>query len=266
MTKNSFALDKFEITAKDEMASDTSLLTLKGRLDFTPGQFIIVEDDHFGESAYAPCSDPKEKKSFQICIRSCGSTSDSLSKLLPGETVKLRGPYGNGWPREDIKDKDVVLIAGGMGLVPLRPLVLEYISGKLKFHSLKLFAGFKSSSHLLFEKDLGNWRKKYDVKVAVEYIANDFWGEKGLITEILSNAHFGQARTVFLLCGPEVMIGPIVEVLLTKKIQKNQIYISYERRMECGIGVCQHCNIGKFLVCQDGPIFRLDQIESELEK
>ncbi|MCX6808058.1 MAG: FAD/NAD(P)-binding protein [Candidatus Berkelbacteria bacterium] len=262
-----FKYTSYEIIKKEEMMPGMFLFRLKGRLDFKPGQFVQAALEHFGEGTFAPCSDPNQKDYFELCIRGCGSTSNGLITLLPGDEMLVRGPYGNGWPIKKLWYKDTLLIAGGMGLVPLRPLIFEMLRSKINFDKITLVAGFKTDEHLLFSHDLEIWRKKLSKVIpVVEIGSKNFWGEIGMITEPLKNLVFNKKKTIALICGPEVMVPFVNQVLEEKGLPHNQIYISYERRMECGIGICQHCNIGSHLVCKDGPIFRYDQIKEEVGK
>lgn len=257
----------YPIIGKTELAPDTFLLRMAGKIQFKPGQFCQVDLPHVGEATFAYCSDPKEKKFFELCIRGCGSTSNAVTRLMPGEKMNIRGPYGNGWPTKELRRHNIILIAGGLGLVPLRPLIFEMLHERKNFGKITLIAGGKTSEHILFESDLITWKKKLDKVIAVaEYVEGDFWGAKGLITAPIEKLEIEAKKTMSLICGPEVMVPFVNNVLLDKGLAENQIYISYERRMECGIGVCQHCNIGKYLVCKDGPVFRYDLIKPELDK
>lgn len=261
-----FEYKEYEILSKEEMAPSTFLFRLKGKLKFAPGQFVQVSLEHYGEATFAPCSDPGNQDFFELCIRGCGGTTNELIKLLPGDSVQIRGPYGNGWPMAKLLDKEIVIVAGGLGLVPLRPFIFELIGNKTEFKKIILIAGAKSNHHLLFENDLLSWKKKLNqLEVYVEYRDRTFWGEKGRVTEPLKKLALNK-KTLALLCGPEVMIPYCNDILLNKGIPEENIFISFERRMECGIGICQHCNIGKYLVCEDGPIFSLNKIKEELRK
>jgi len=249
---NNFTYQSYEIISKEELTSDTFLFRMKGHLSFIPGQFVQVTLPHFGEATFAPCSDSEEKK---------------LIKLLPGDEMKVRGPYGNGWPIAKIINKNVLLIAGGLGIVPLRPIILQILKYQSEFKKIYLTLGFKSDLHILFEKEIIDWKEKLDyLKVYVEHGSRNFWGDIGMVTEPLGKLSLDKKNTVVLMCGPEVMCPYCNDVLLNKGIDEKNIFISYERRMECGIGVCQHCNIGKYLVCRDGPVFSLDKIKEELGK
>ncbi len=262
-----FAYQKYKIIDKKEVAPDTVIFKFDGAIAFEPGQFVQAALDHFGEATFALCSSPHNSKFFELCIRNCGNTSAALSKLLPGDSVNLRGPYGNGWPMQKLKNKEIVLIAGGMGYIPLRPVIFELLRQR-NFKKIWLFAGFRSDEHVILptEFDEMNKNKKMAVNVVVEYKSKPSWYTKGLITEPLSKAKIDYKNAIALMCGPEIMYKFSNDVLLKKGLNEEQIFISFERRMECGIGVCQHCNVGKYLVCKDGPVFRLDQIKSEIGK
>ncbi len=267
MTKHNFDYQEYEIIEKTELIPSTFLFRFKGHIKFEPGQFVQAALDHFGEGTFAVCSDPHNKDYFELCIRGCGSTTNAMIGLLPGDKMKIRGAYGKGWPLIDLNWRDVILIAGGLGLVPLRPLIYELIRNRINYNQIKIFAGFKSADHILFEADLKSWKKsKIDVIAVAELATDKFWGKRGLITEPLAATKLSAKKSTVLICGPDIMVPYCNKVLFDKKIKPEQIYISYERRMECGIGICQHCSCGKLLVCQDGPVFRFDQIEKEVGK
>lgn len=263
---DNFTTKKYEIIAKEESAPSIVNFKIAGHLAFKPGQFVQVRLPHIGESTFAPCSDPKIKDYFELSIRGCGATTTELIKLLPGDQLDIRGPYGNGWPQAQLKGKDIILIAGGMGLIPLRPLLFELIHNKYDYGKVSLFGGFRTDQHVLFKQDLVDWSKKASINIYVEQLSKDPFFKRGLITEPLGETQFNLTKSVVLICGPEVMAPFVIDVLQKKGFKDNQIYLSYERRMECGIGACQHCNIGKYLVCKDGPVFRYDNIKPELNK
>jgi len=264
MTKPDY--QEFEILDKKELTFDSFLFSLKGRLDFKPGQFVRAKVGHIGEAVFAPCSDPKNKEKIELCVKAVGNVSNAISKLLPGDFLDIRGPYGNGWPTKTILTRDIVLIAGGMGIVPIRSLLFGLEKKKFRLGNIRILAGFKTSDQILFEEDLRRYVKKYRARIYAEYADHHFWGEKGLITGGIEKLKISPEKTMVFMCGPEIMYKYCIEALKRKGISENQIYTSYERRMECGIGLCQHCSIGKYLVCQDGPVFRFDKIKEELNK
>lgn len=262
-----FKYQEYEIISKEEVAPDTFLFDLKGRINFNPGQFVQVELEHYGEFTLALCSDPEEKNFFSLCIRAAGGATNHVVKLSPGDKLKVRGPYGNGWPIFKLIGKNIVLIAGGMGLVPIKPLLDNLVRYRTEFKKIYLIAGFKTDHHILFNDYLRKIKNKISVlKISVEHACRNFDGHQGLITEALEPVSVTGEKSVAILCGPEVMIPYCNKVLFDKNFCEKNIYISFERRMECGIGICQHCNIGKYLVCEDGPVFSLDKIKAELTR
>lgn len=265
--KSDFCYKTYSILDKKEVAPDTFLFTLDGGLKFEPGQFVQVSLPKIGEATFAPCSNPDNPACFMLCIRACGSTTNQLVKLLPGDKMLIRGPYGHGWPIGKLIGKNILILTGGLGIIPLRPLIFELLKYKKEFKKIYLLSGYQSPKYVLFSDDYLQWKNELDyIKVAVEKADRNWWGEIGMITDILKNMKLSYLNTITLMCGPEIMFKFCNDVLCQKKVPQNQIYISFERRMECGIGICQHCNIGKYLVCKDGPVFRWDVIQSELNK
>lgn len=260
--------NNYKVIDKEQVTDDTVIYKVAGNLKFEPGQFVQVKLDHFGEATFAPCSDPNNHDFFNLCIRDQGSTSSAITRLQVGEELSLRGPYGNGWPIGKLIGKEVLLIVGGMGIVPVRPLIFELLKYKKEFKKISLLAGFKTPHHILFMEDFLAWKKQLSyLQVAVEKDDKDWWGECCMITELIKKININKKNTVVLMCGPEIMFKFCNQLLCgPKKIDKSNIYVSMERRMECGVGLCQHCNIGKYYVCKDGPIFRLDLIETEFNK
>lgn len=266
-TKNKFSFKNFKIIGKEEPAPETALFTLSGNIKHQAGQFFQVAIPHLGEATFAPCSDIENNKRFELCVRASGSTTNQMVKLLPGDELLVRGPYGNSWPITKMIGKNVIIAAGGMGLVPLRPLIFELLRYRKEFKKIALFSGFRTPHHVLFEKDLRNWSKKFDyLKVVVEKGETGWWGDTGMITDAIGKMSIDPLSTVVLMCGPDIMYKFCNQVFYDKGLKPDHIYVSMERRMECGVGLCQHCNIGKYLVCKDGPVFRFDQIEGEVGK
>jgi len=258
---------KYKIIDKKEVTPDTFLLTISGKLKFEPGQFVQVSLPGVGEATFAPCSNPRSIDKFQLMIRACGSTTNQLVKLLPGDSILIRGPYGKGWPIGKLIGKNVLLVTGGLGIVPLRSLIFELIKYKKEFKKIFLLSGFRTSHYVLFEEDYKKLRSYVDyLKIAVEKSDKNWWGETCMTADLIKNIQLSPKNTIVLICGPEVMFKFCLDELTKKKIPAKNIYISFERRMECGVGICQHCNIGKYLVCQDGPVFRWDIIQPELNK
>jgi len=266
--KSDFKYIEYEILKKEETSPDTFWFRFKGKLNFKPGNFIQAYIPHVGEATFAPCSSHRDKTGFELVVRAVGNTTKQLVKLLPGDKLAIRGPYGNSWPLGSMLEKNVLIVVGGMGIVPLRPLIFELEKYKKNFKKISVLAGFKTPHHVLFEKDFKRWRKVLNhVSVATEKTEKNWWGDVCMITESIAKLKFNSNNTKVMMCGPEIMFSHCNDILHGKKrIKHKDIFISFERKMECGVGLCQHCNIGKYLVCKDGPIFRYDKIMTELKK
>lgn len=256
----------YEIIEKEILTLDTAFFKLSGHFDFTPGQFAQILLPHYGEGTFGICNKSSDKDTFEICVRACGNLSNQIIKLVPGDSLSIRGPYGNGWPVGKLIGKEIIIIAGGMGLVPFRSLLFDLLEFRGEFKKISLIAGFKTDKHVIFESDLQAWQKKVNLNLYVEHSRKGFWGNNGLITKPLEELKINPKKTIVLICGPEVMFKFCNDILIKKGVSEENIYMSFERRMECGIGICQHCNIGKYLVCADGPIFPLSIIKNEIGK
>lgn len=266
MMNSPFKHKEYIIISKSEIAPDTFLFRLKGRLNFKPGQFVQVKLPHIGEVTLVPCSSPYEKTFFDLCVRSAGNTTQKLTEKPLGDSLLIRGPYGNGWPIDAAADKNVILISGGIGIIPIRPLIIQLLKFREGLGKISLLAGFKTPAHVMFGNELHSLKKQFGyLKVAVEKTDRNWWGENCIITELVGKVK-ADASTIIFICGPEVMFKPIIDILLKKKVNPKNIYSSFERRMECGVGLCQHCTIGKYKVCEDGPIFSWKKIEPEISK
>lgn len=272
MTQKEMMIDPYKTTPitiieKTRLTTDQILLRLGATLNFVPGQFIEISLPGFGEGPVAPCSDPNEKKFFEIVVRQVGSLTKKVSSLVVGDQLFFRGPYGNGWPIKKLKNKDLILMAGGMGLIPLRPLIFEAMEKRHYFGKIYLLIGSKNPDNFLFQDEYKNWVKKlYYLKTIVDQASTNYKGRTGVLPDLLGPLEIKSHKTAALICGPEVMCPFCVTKLVDKKIAISDIFLSLERRMRCGIGECQHCNVGKYLVCQDGPVFSWDQIKDEINK
>lgn len=254
---------------KDRIAesSDTFSLHLSsaGRKNFSykPGQFNMLGVAGIGEAPFSFSSLDNGKGEFIHTIRIAGNVVDTLSKFRKGQKISFRGPYGTGWPIEKLKGKNVIAVAGGIGMAPLRPVIHYLLKNKNYVRDIYLVYGAKNLSDILFKNELKQWSKEINVLLAAETINQKITLEvqKGLVTILLNQIKASPAESVTLMCGPQIMMKFVAADLILKGQQSNDIYVSLERRMRCGFGHCGHCQIGAKYVCKDGPVFCLPDIK-----
>ncbi|MEQ8696204.1 MAG: FAD/NAD(P)-binding protein [Bauldia litoralis] len=246
-------------------APDVFTLKLEPETDlprFTPGQFNMLTAFGVGESAISVSGDPASGDGIVHTIRAVGAVSRALTGLRAGDSLGLRGPFGVGWPMEQLYGKDVILLAGGIGLAPLRPAIYRLLAERERFGEVAILYGTRSPADILFRSEVESWRQRLDVDVHVTVDhADEIWhGQVGVVTTLLPRIAFDPGRTVALLCGPEIMMRFGVQALGSVGVPDEGMYLSMERSMKCGIGLCGHCQFSPAFVCKDGPVFRYDQI------
>lgn len=273
MTRMSRALDRqlyvpvpAEVEASRELTVTERLLKLRradGRvLGHKPGQFVQVNLFGIGE---APISVSNAQKpgdpTFELCVRRIGRLTTAFHELKPGSTVGIRGPYGRGFQTEAMTGKDVLFVAGGIGMAPLRSLVQHCAGATEDFGRLTLLYGSGQPSEILFTEELAAWPKQgIDVRLTIDREHPDWDGHVGLITTLLEPLELDGERTVAAVCGPPIMYRFVLSILREKGVPDHQVQLSLERRMRCGVGKCGHCAIGDYCCCTDGPVFTYDQI------
>ncbi|MCL4512354.1 MAG: FAD/NAD(P)-binding protein [Bacteroidetes bacterium] len=235
---------------------------------FKPGQFNMVYAFGVGESAISISSDPAKPNMLAHTIHRVGTVTSTLSKLKRGDMIGLRGPFGAGWPVEEAVGKDVCITAGGIGLAPLRPVIYSLVRQREKFGRIIILYGARSPLDLLYRVELEQWSKLPNTEVIVTVDRGDSsWkGHIGVVTNLFSYIKMDSRSTLVMVCGPEVMMKYTVEELQRRGLSQEQIYISMERNMKCGIGLCGHCQFGPKFICKDGPVFRLPEVHHLLDK
>ncbi len=233
---------------------------------FAPGQFNMMYVAGVGEVPISISGDPLEPTATIHTVRSVGSVTRVLCALKEGSVVGLRGPYGTAWPVREAQGSDVVVVAGGIGLAPLRPAIYHLFSYRDYYGHIAILYGARTPRELLFRRELEKWRSRFDIEVAitVDSPGEDWYGRVGVVTTLIPTAHFDPAETVAFVCGPEVMIRFTVMSLRNREVSPENIYVSLERNMKCGIGLCGHCQCGPVFICKDGPVFRHSDVESYL--
>jgi NAD(P)H-flavin reductase len=236
-------------------------------LKFAAGQFNMLYAMGKGEVPISISGDPLAPTPLRHTIRSVGEVTHALVKLTPGATVGVRGPFGRGWPVEAIEGKDVVVVAGGIGLAPLRPALYQILARREKFGKVSLLYGTRTPKELLYPGELKKWRSRFDlfVGLTVDNADTSWKGSVGVVTRQIPRSDFDPLNAVALVCGPEIMMRYTVQGLADRGIPTDHIYISMERNMKCAVGLCGHCQYGREFICKDGPVFPFSQIEQAFQ-
>jgi len=233
---------------------------------FTPGQFNMLTVFGVGEVPISFSGDPANQARLVHTIRAVGPVSAALTGLDAGAPVGLRGPFGVGWPMAEAAGKDVVVVAGGLGLAPLRPALYRLFAERERYGRIVLLYGTRSPDDILFRRELEGWRSRLDaeVEVTVDHAKSSWRGHVGVVTTLIPRSSFDPDQTVALVCGPEVMMRFAIGALRDAGVDSANIYLSMERNMKCAVGFCGHCQFGPVFVCRDGPVFRYDRLRSLL--
>lgn len=228
---------------------------------FVPGQFNMVTAFGVGEAAISISGPPKPGPLIHT-IRDVGPVSHALTHLAPGDPIGLRGPFGLGWPMTGAEGADVILIAGGLGLAPLRPAIYDILARRERFGAVTLLYGARSPKDILYRSEIEQWRQKsgISVHITVDHADLDWRGHVGVVTGLLSRLTISATRTIAMLCGPEIMMRFVAASLTEAGLEAARIYLSMERNMKCAIGHCGHCQLGPTFVCRDGPVFTYERM------
>jgi len=234
-------------------------------LSYEPGQFVMLSVPHHGEAPFSFSSTPTRSGSLELSIRKAGRLTSALHRMLPGMAVGIRGPYGRPFPMREIEGRDLLFVAGGIGLAPLRS-VINYCLDRGAYGAITLLYGSRSPSDICFRKDIEAWSETPGMSclLTVDQPDDKWDGRSGVVTGLLENVYIIPESSVAIVCGPPVMIKFVLQQLLGMGFQKDSIIVTLERHMKCGIGLCGHCHMGQKLVCTDGPVFRLSDCESEV--
>jgi len=233
-------------------------------LGHMPGQFVQFSIFGVGEAPISISSSPtkKDKGTFEVCVRNVGVFTSALHKLDVGDKVGVRGPFGKPYPIDEIKGNDLIMVAGGLGIVPLRSLIKFVMDKRRDFGAVTVLLGCKAPKERLFTDEVEEWGNMTDINYActVDRADPDWKGNVGVITTLIPGVDIDVKRTYAVVVGPPIMYKFVVAELLKKGLQTKQIVLSLERRMKCGLGKCGHCQINDKYVCQDGPTFTYDEI------
>lgn len=239
---------------------------------FQPGQFNMLYVFGTGEIPISICGNPERPDRLMHTTRAVGIVTKALGRLKKGDLIGVRGPFGNPWPLEEAEGKDVVAIAGGIGLAPLRPVLYQLLSHRDRYSRVILLYGARTPEDVLYKKEIERWRFSFDgkgystpswfsVHVTVDRATSGWKGNVGVVTTLIPRAPFDPDQTIAMVCGPEVMMRFTVMELMKRGVKPENIFISMERNMKCAVGFCGHCQFGPQFICKDGPVFRYDRIQ-----
>ncbi len=222
-----------------------------------PGQFVEVSIFGVGEAPISISSSPSKSGFIELCVRRAGAVTQALHKKQCGDIVGLRGPFGRGFPFEDMKGHDILLVAGGLGIAPLRSLINNIHDERSDFGNVTIIYGAKTPDEIMFRQQFEMWqhRKDFDLHLTVDNPDKTWDGEVGVVTKPFEYLDIDASRAYGAVCGPPVMYQFVIDAMREKNISYDRIYMSFERHMKCGMGKCGHCQIGHKYACIDGPVF-----------
>jgi len=229
---------------------------------FDTGEFVQLSVPGLGEAPFTPSSSPNVEENMEITIMEAGEVTGKLHDTPTGETLGIRGPYGKGYPLEEMKGRDILVVGGGVGLAPLRSLLYMLMDSPKDYGKISLKYGARTPNHLIYKDQLDEWDKSsvIDLELTVDE-GNETWeGNVGVVTTLLEEPDVDTEAGLAVVCGPPIMMKFTAQKLLDH-FDPEDIYLSLEKNMSCGFGMCGHCQLGKYYVCKDGPVFTYDQVK-----
>jgi len=239
----------FVLTLEDPLAAQS--------FTYEPGQFVMVSVPHCGEAPISFASSPSQETGFTLTVRKAGRLTGAMHELRPGDMVGIRGPYGRPFPMADLVGRDLVFVAGGIGMAPLRPVILSVLARRADYGRIVILYGCRTPADICFQQDLAAWEQVEGVELRCTVDQGDegWQGRVGLVTTLLDDLEPAAERTKALVCGPDIMIRVVLERLEAMGLAPTDLITTLERHMKCGIGLCGHCHYEDKLVCADGPVF-----------
>jgi NAD(P)H-flavin reductase len=237
-------------------------LTPPSAFPFFAGQFNMLYMFGLSEVAISLSGDPTEESRVVHTVRAVGAVSRAVTRLRRNDVIGLRGPYGSYWPVAESEGSDIIIVAGGLGLAPLRPVIYCVLAHRERYGRVVLLYGARGPADILYRRELEAWRRQLDVDitVTVDHAAADWRGNVGAVPALIPRTPIDPDHAMAMVCGPEIMMRFTIDALQQRGLAMDRIFVSMERNMKCAIGLCGHCQFGPTFVCRDGPIFRLDRI------
>jgi NAD(P)H-flavin reductase len=229
---------------------------------YAPGQFTMLYVFGVGEIPVSVSGDASDGAQLVQTIRAVGKVSEALTKISVGDTLGLRGPFGTAWPVADGYGRDVIVVAGGLGLAPLRPALYQLQAERRRFGKLVLLYGTRRPEDILFRRQLADWRRRLDmaIEVTVDHAGTDWRGHVGVVTKLIPRLGVDARKSMALVCGPEVMMRFAASALHEFGLPEQAIHLSLERNMKCAVGLCGHCQFAGSFICKDGAVMRYDTV------
>jgi len=263
-----YKIERVTRETHDTFTFELAALEEKGIRPFLPGQFNMLYVFGVGEVPISISGDPGTPERLVHTTRAVGTVTKAMERLKPGGVIGVRGPYGRPWPVETAAGGDVVIVAGGIGLAPLRPAIRYLLARRADYGRIVLLYGTRSPLDILYRRELERWRARLDldVYVTVDRASDDWRGSVGLVTSLVGRAPFDPGQTTAIICGPEVMMRYTVAELARRGVAEARIFLSMERNMKCAVGFCGHCQFGPAFVCRDGAVFAYPEISELLAR
>ncbi len=264
--KNPYRLIKAEILEVIEETPTIKTVRFKPEepMSFSTGQFIELTIPGVGEAPFTPSSKPSVKDSMEVTVMKVGKVTEKIHQLKKGDIIGLRGPMGQGYPLDKFKGKEILVVGGGCGFAPLRSLMYALFQIREDISKLIFRGGCKNPKELVYRGEVGEWKKKkdLDLKITVDSGDDSWTGHVGLVTTTLDDLGMDYNEGIAIVCGPPIMMKFVTFKLLKLGFKDENIYLSMEKNMSCGIGKCGHCRIGTYYACKDGPVFTYDKIKN----
>jgi len=240
----------------------------RASFEYKPGQFALLSAFGEGEAPFGIVSLPKQKDGLEFAVRRIGTVTRALQELEPGDTLGVRGPFGNYFPLEDYEGKNIIIIGGGIGMAPLRPVINKILERRDNYEELLIINGARTPKDLVFQPEFPTWMEAPRTKVELTVDRGDeqWKGRVALVPDVVKELAPSPDNTIAIICGPPIMIRFTLARLRDLGFKDDQIVTTLEAKMKCGLGKCARCNIGEKYVCQDGPVFTLEQISQFLEQ
>jgi NAD(P)H-flavin reductase len=227
-----------------------------------PGQFMMLYVFGVGEIPVSISGDPARRESITHTVRAVGAVSRAICDAKPGSAIGVRGPFGSAWPTDGWEQSDLLLVAGGIGLAPLRPALYTIMANRTRYGRVSVLVGARTPDILLYRGELERWRKvNIDVLVTVDAAAGGWLGSVGPVTTLIPRIEFDPSRAAAFIVGPEIMMRFVVQALAERGMPDDRLFVSMERNMKCAIGFCGHCQLGPAFICKDGPVFSYARLE-----